>query len=103
MILPDSSVWIALLRGLDTEPVRKLCSAQAEIILGDLILFEILQGARDDKHAWSQPSRFLSASVRERMAERTTTASTAADLPGTGTPVANAAAQVAAQLDALWS
>jgi predicted nucleic acid-binding protein len=53
MILVDSSVWIANLRGLDTDPVRKLRSIANpdEILIGDLILLEVLQGARDERHA----------------------------------------------------
>ena len=53
MILVDSSVWIANLRGLDIEPVRKLKSIDdpEEILVGDLILLEVLQGARDEQRA----------------------------------------------------
>jgi predicted nucleic acid-binding protein len=53
MIVVDSSVWIANLRGLDTDPVRKLRSIANpdEILVGDLILLEVLQGARDERHA----------------------------------------------------
>ena len=55
MIVVDSSLWIATLRGLDTEPVRKLRAltedADNQILMGDLILLEILQGARDEAHA----------------------------------------------------
>jgi predicted nucleic acid-binding protein len=53
MILVDSSVWIAHLRGHRTEATAKLRQAAARelILVGDLILVEILQGARDDAHA----------------------------------------------------
>jgi predicted nucleic acid-binding protein len=53
MIVVDSSVWIAELRGLDTEPVRKLRSIAEpdEILVGDLIMLEVLQGARDERRA----------------------------------------------------
>jgi predicted nucleic acid-binding protein len=53
MILVDSSVWIAQLRGLSTPAVAKLEAAMVSspIIVGDLILVEVLQGARDDYHA----------------------------------------------------
>lgn len=53
MIVVDSSVWIALLRGEDTPEVRKLrvCEQPDQILLGDLILLEVLQGARDERHA----------------------------------------------------
>lgn len=53
MILVDSSVWIAHLRGHRTEATAKL---QAEagrqtLLIGDLILLEVLQGARTEVHA----------------------------------------------------
>ncbi|MFI5014620.1 MAG: PIN domain nuclease [Hyphomicrobiales bacterium] len=53
MIVVDSSVWIANLRDLDIDAVRKLRSIDdpGEIMVGDLILLEVLQGARDERHA----------------------------------------------------
>jgi predicted nucleic acid-binding protein len=53
MIVVDSSVWIANLRREQTEPVRKLRSIErpSQIIVGDLILLEVLQGARDEAQA----------------------------------------------------
>jgi len=53
MILVDSSVWIAHLRGLRTPATVKLEAAASRepLLIGDLILLEILQGARDDSHA----------------------------------------------------
>lgn len=53
MILVDSSVWIAHLRGRNTAATVKLRAAAARepLLIGDLILLEILQGARDDLHA----------------------------------------------------
>ncbi len=54
MIVVDSSVWIANLRGLDTLAVRKLRAAvddENDLLIGDLILLEVLQGARDEAHA----------------------------------------------------
>ncbi len=53
-ILVDTSVWIANLRGEQTESVRKLRGldpAFAAIVVGDLILMEIMMGARDEAHA----------------------------------------------------
>ena len=54
-LVVDSSVWIANLRGLDTPEVWKLRAAVDDdgdqILMGDLILLEILQGARDERHA----------------------------------------------------
>jgi len=55
VIVIDSSVWIAHLRGLDVPQVAALCALVDEdddqILVGDLILLEVLQGARDEGHA----------------------------------------------------
>ena len=53
MILVDSSVWIAHLRGLRTPAAVKLEAAASRepLLIGDLILLEVLQGARDESHA----------------------------------------------------
>ena len=53
MILVDSSVWIAHLQGRNTPAVAKLdaAAAQEPLLVGDLILLEVLQGARNDAHA----------------------------------------------------
>jgi predicted nucleic acid-binding protein len=53
VIVVDSSVWIGHLRGTDSEPVRRLraIAHPGDIVVGDLVLLEILQGARDDAHA----------------------------------------------------
>jgi predicted nucleic acid-binding protein len=55
VILVDSSVWIAHLRGRRTAATAKLETAAGRepLLIGDLILLEILQGARDDAHAAS--------------------------------------------------
>jgi predicted nucleic acid-binding protein len=53
MIVVDSSVWIANLRNAETRAVRILREIDNTdtILVGDLILLEVLQGARDDEHA----------------------------------------------------
>jgi predicted nucleic acid-binding protein len=53
VILVDSSVWIAHLRGRRTTATAKLEDAvtREPLLIGDLILLEILQGARDEAHA----------------------------------------------------
>ncbi|MBI2712958.1 MAG: PIN domain-containing protein, partial [Rhizobiales bacterium] len=53
MILVDSSVWIAHLRGATTPATMKLEAAATRepLLVGDLILLEVLQGARDDAQA----------------------------------------------------
>lgn len=53
MILVDSSVWIAHLRGQTTPATTKLeLAAEREpLLVGDLILLEVLQGAKDEAQA----------------------------------------------------
>jgi predicted nucleic acid-binding protein len=53
VIVVDSSVWIAHLRGLDTAAARKLfvIGDAEQILVGDLVLLEVLQGARSEAHA----------------------------------------------------
>lgn len=53
MILVDTSVWIAHLRGHRTPAAARLEAAASRepLLIGDLILLEVLQGARDDAHA----------------------------------------------------
>jgi len=53
MIVVDSSVWIDRLGGATTDAVNRLDRAlDTELVcIGDIILLEVLQGARDDVHA----------------------------------------------------
>jgi predicted nucleic acid-binding protein len=53
LILVDTSVWIDHLRGVPTAQTTKLGAvlAREPLLVGDLILMEILQGARDERHA----------------------------------------------------
>lgn len=53
MILVDSSVWIAHLRGVQTAATARLATlaSQEPLLVGNLILLEVLQGARDELHA----------------------------------------------------
>ena len=53
MIAVDSSAWIAHLRNVESEPVRVLRSlfGETELLVGDIVLLEVLQGARDEVHA----------------------------------------------------
>ncbi|MGH7154002.1 MAG: type II toxin-antitoxin system VapC family toxin [Acetobacteraceae bacterium] len=53
MILVDSSVWIAHLRGDRTAATARLEAAAGRepLLIGDLVLLEVLQGARDEFHA----------------------------------------------------
>lgn len=53
MIAVDSSVWIARLRNEPSHAVRKLDEVirPRDILVGDLVMLEVLQGARDERHA----------------------------------------------------
>ncbi len=53
MIVVDSSVWIASLRGQQTPSVTWLMyfAGRERLIVGDLVMLEVLQGARDEMHA----------------------------------------------------
>ncbi|WIM11280.1 PIN domain nuclease [Enhydrobacter sp.] len=53
MILVDSSVWIAHLRGERTAATVRLeeAAGREPLLIGDLILLEVLQGARNEAHA----------------------------------------------------
>ena len=54
MIVIDSSVWIGNLRNHDTGAVRKLRALdpmQSAIVVPDLVLLEVLRGARDEASA----------------------------------------------------
>ncbi|MGJ7037656.1 putative nucleic acid-binding protein [Shinella sp. BE166] len=53
MILVDSSVWIASFRGALTRETARLkaITDPSEIILGDIVMLEILQGAVSDSNA----------------------------------------------------
>ena len=53
MIVVDTSVWIAHFRNEATSAVTELraIANPNDIIVGDLILLECLQGARDEVHA----------------------------------------------------
>ncbi|WP_320196288.1 type II toxin-antitoxin system VapC family toxin [Agrobacterium rosae] len=53
MIVVDSSVWIDLFRGKSTPQVVRLEKIEqlTEVVLGDIVFLEILQGARSEKEA----------------------------------------------------
>ena len=68
MILVDSSVWIGQLHRTASEAVGKLKAIEdpGEIIVGDLVLLEVLQGARNDAHALDLERRLRKFTI-ERM------------------------------------
>ncbi len=53
MIVVDSSVWIDFFKGHETPAVSRLTGLLREevILVGDIILCEVLKGARSDAHA----------------------------------------------------
>lgn len=54
MIVVDSSVWIGHLRGDQTRAVTRfneIQDAYESVLVGDLVVLEILQGARNEAHA----------------------------------------------------
>jgi predicted nucleic acid-binding protein len=68
LIVVDTSVWIATLRNQRTAQVTRLLevSVQEPLIVGDLVMVEVLQGARDDLHA-ARMERNLRQHVVETM------------------------------------
>ena len=53
MIVVDSSVWIDYFNGRMTPQTQKLTTllGKTELLIGDVILCEVLRGARSDSHA----------------------------------------------------
>lgn len=53
MIVVDSSVWIFALRGVLRPSTVRLRQeiARGKVLIGDIVLLEILRGARDEHHA----------------------------------------------------
>ena len=53
MIVVDSSVWIDRFQGRTSDPVERLRGnlSKEVVVVGDIVLLEVLQGARDDLHA----------------------------------------------------
>jgi hypothetical protein len=53
LIAVDSSAWIDHFRNKPTDAVRKLryLFGREPLVVGDLVLAEVLQGARDETHA----------------------------------------------------
>lgn len=53
MIVADSSVWIDFFKGYVTPAVSQLLELidQQKVLVGDIVLCEVLRGARSDQHA----------------------------------------------------
>lgn len=66
MVVVDSSVWIDFFADRPTVQVRKLLSVRParSIIVGDIVLLEILRGARDDAHAAALDRRLRAFQLR---------------------------------------
>ncbi len=66
MIAVDSSVWITLLRRMPSQAVMRLNAIEsaASIIVGDIVLMEVLRGARDETHAAALEKRLRRFQVR---------------------------------------
>jgi predicted nucleic acid-binding protein len=71
LIVVDSSVWIDWLRSGEGELTSKewLGIDPLDVVLGDVVLLEILRGARDENHAMTIERR-MSAFRFERMLDR---------------------------------
>jgi predicted nucleic acid-binding protein len=71
VIVVDSSVWINKFRGNQTSAVRRLSEIDdsASILVGDIILLELLQGARTDAQA-ARIERLMRAFAFQRMLDR---------------------------------
>lgn len=65
----DSSIWIEYFRARESEGTRILLAAGIEdsILIGDVILLEVLQGAESDKHAGELESRLRRFEVQAMM------------------------------------
>jgi predicted nucleic acid-binding protein len=68
VIVVDSSIWISHFRDVDSPEVRALrtIAETRHIVVGDLILLEVLQGAKNDLHA-ARLENYLSRFRVERM------------------------------------
>ena len=67
MILVDSSVWIDYFNGQQTEASNYLDAAlgQADFIIGDIVLTEVLQGFKHDKDFDTAKSLLTSLDVHQ--------------------------------------
>lgn len=68
MIVVDSSVWISYFAGVETDETSRLqaYARQHQLIVGDIILLEVLRGARSEQSAQimqSQLRQFLWTSM----------------------------------------
>jgi len=66
VIAVDSSVWIALLRRTPSQAVARLNAIESArtILVGDIVLMEVLRGARDEAHASALEKRLRRFQIR---------------------------------------
>ncbi|QKK24175.1 type II toxin-antitoxin system VapC family toxin [Rhizobium hidalgonense] len=71
MIVVDSSVWITHLRGIESAARRRLQDIEdpLEILVGDVILLEVLQGARNERHAATIEASLRQFTIRPMLGE----------------------------------
>ncbi|MCW1752306.1 type II toxin-antitoxin system VapC family toxin [Rhizobium acaciae] len=71
MIVVDSSVWIAHLRGIESVARWRLQNIEdpLDIVVGDLILLEVLQGVRNERHATVIEESLRQFTVRPMLGE----------------------------------
>ena len=71
MIFIDSSVWIDFFNKVDNPETRKLRGVPSarDILVGDMVLFEVLRGARDESHARELERQFRVFGVVEMLNE----------------------------------
>lgn len=76
MIVVDSSVWIDFLNGDDAPHVRRLDAILGanEIIVGDLILCEVLQGLDSEREAKELEERLRAFAIVSMVGETNATA-----------------------------
>ncbi|MFN0191575.1 MAG: PIN domain nuclease [Aestuariivirga sp.] len=72
MIVVDSSVWIALLRNANSVGVQKLktIADPQDILVGDLIMLEVLQGARGERDAAAIERNLRQFDLRAMLGDR---------------------------------
>ena len=71
-VLVDTSVWIDLFRGQESEPVlrlRQMLAAGVELVIGDLILAELLQGVRHESELRRVETAFRAYRVESLVGE----------------------------------
>ncbi len=73
MIVVDSSVWIGQLREADQRAVsslNRMIEGVDTIIVGDIVLVEVLRGARDDAHAQLIERRLRKFTIERMLDDR---------------------------------